>query len=110
MSLNYDLRDVAEGVLDSMPNGVTEALIWATIPVGISRITDDNAPEFFDRCEMLADVYGAPLVADGKDRRLTFEEVKAHVGLKTNASPKTPAQFGKDILRTMRANAERARA
>jgi hypothetical protein len=80
-------------------NPVTEALIWATMAVGIPQITDDNADEFYDRLHRWERLVAYYVIEGGKGPRpITREEVKAHIGLHTNASRLTRAQFGKKLM------------
>ena len=70
---------------------VTNSLIWATLIIGMGSITEKNHKEFHLRCLDLqkADGY-QPLTeisdGDGELRTFTYEEVKAHIGLKTNVT------------------------
>jgi hypothetical protein len=129
MSLNWSIRDIADyenacfetadrdnpgrGVKkgEQLMRPVTNTLIWATIPVGIGRITEANYQTFALRLRLYEQLFGAFLrrrvdvngqeVEDpfddrpGRwvDRRITAAEVKAHIGLSTNASRLTTAQF-----------------
>lgn len=76
--------------------------MWLTLSTGINEITVDNADEFFARVNMLERVNGPQLIraqgADGmrpkgSEAFITPEEVYAHIGLYSNASPKTRQQF-----------------
>lgn len=71
-------------------NPVTHFLIWATIPVGINEITLKNVDEFIHRLEILklldAAEYNASLGRDTSRDYPTPEQVRAHIGLNTNAS------------------------
>lgn len=87
---------------DSIWNPVTTALVWLTLSTGINEITVDNADEFFARVNMLERVNGQQLIRaqredgtrpDGAEAFITPEEVRAHIGLYSNASPKTRQQF-----------------
>lgn len=68
-------------------NGVTNTLIWMTIPVGIPKITKENAAEFLRRLKVLEEENGGRLMgtADGPVF-FTLERVERHIGLSTNAS------------------------
>jgi hypothetical protein len=68
----------------------TNALIWLTIPVGISRITPKNWEEFYRRAFIYRRVRGSSV-------ELTAQDVRNHIGLSTNASGLTKLQFLKSI-------------
>lgn len=70
-------------------NPVTEALIWTTMGVGIGRITEDNAGEFYARAYIMERANGAMLTKQGEPAYLTIEDVQAHIGLSCNVSYET---------------------
>jgi hypothetical protein len=87
MSLNWNLEAIpnrsevcwiGEGESATM-NPVTHSLIFATMSIGIPEITEANAAEFFVRLQLL-DRWQWP-----NEPQTTYENVKAHIGLKTNA-------------------------
>lgn len=90
---------------DKLWNPVTESLVWLSISTGINAITEENAAEVYARVRMIEQVNGPMLIraeVDGKRPTgaaafITPEEVRAHVGLSTNASPKTRARFLKSF-------------
>ena len=109
MSLDWDLRGIAnhetvcwvptgETKPDGSPRvtmkGVTNAIIWATIFVDIGRITEKNYREFYARIQFFVKLRG-PFCDDGD--LPTLEDVKQHVGLRTNVADLTTAQFMKRI-------------
>lgn len=120
MSLDFDVSKVKNfDVLTSIPDPygrnkedgtpklswhpVTNALIWATISVGMSSITEKNWIEFFQRVRAVERVSGAyvnrPNVSGAFDPKgfITPLEVYSHIGLHTNASSKTLAKFREDL-------------
>lgn len=66
---------------------ITEALIWATISVDMGEITALNWKEFAARLRLVEQANG-PFFWDSNDRKvpqyITPEQVKQHIGLKTN--------------------------
>lgn len=73
---------------------VTRSLIFLTMPVGINEITARNADEFIWRLEVIkmldAAEYGEP------SRHSSWpgsDDVRAHIGLNTNASRVSEAKF-----------------
>ena len=92
MPLNFSFRDVEnwEEVCrdkDGRVNGVTEALIWLTMTIGISDITHKNYEEFHRRLlewDICSNSY--PVRTNGMgNRHITLEEIRKHIGLSTNA-------------------------
>lgn len=111
MALNFDLSEIENyetlcwtetemGRQTLAP--VTEALSFLTISVGIHQITEKNAEEFYDRVTQVEKKRGVTLNSVTEDnelqpRPITLDDVLAHVGLRTNASPMTKTQFGKTL-------------
>jgi len=90
-----------------------EALVWKTMTIGLPSITRENAEEFLARCMMWERALGVSCYkmesVDGKLRKIddpiTFEDVIKHVGLYTNASRMTQAQFHKHFAECLRRDA-----
>lgn len=103
MSLDYDLSQMVDREVNFPPeegglmNRVVYSAIWATIPVGISRINSDNVEEFYARWFMWTKINGDhewftdPLDKHGLD--MTLEKARLLVGLSTNATPLTRSEF-----------------
>lgn len=89
---------------------LTEALIWATMHVGINGITEDNWKEFYYRLHMWEGTIGPSLrlYDTAKPRFITPLEVYAHIGLSTNASNLTRAQFVKKLSKTLEWKSKKA--
>jgi hypothetical protein len=82
---------------------VTNALIFGTMPIGMNSITKDNWQEFYNRLNFWERTVGPQLwrgdiPQDDPRNRITPLEVYMHIGLGTNASNKTQAQFLKDCF------------
>jgi hypothetical protein len=85
---------------------VTSALVFATMAIGMNHITEDNWEEFYNRLNMWERCNGPQLWRGQLDQhdpknRITPLEVYMHIGLGTNASNKTKAQFLKDCYATI---------
>ena len=120
MSLDWSVKDVADwetvcrieapedepmhGISkgDLLWNPVTTALVWATIDVGLGRITAENAGEFFARLRHQELLFGAKLVRavdengerpEGTAAMITPAEVLAHVGLSTNVADESRSRW-----------------
>ena len=85
---------------------VTNALIFATMAIGMSSITEDNWEEFYQRLNMWERCVGCSLWRADHQRDnknfITPLEVYMHIGLHTNASRKTLAQFTKDCFEAVK--------
>ena len=92
MSLNWDVTQVknsdevcfVERDGETHLSPVTNDLIWLTIGIGIGEITEKTAHEFYARMLMHWGVYGYTK----KERRGTWDDIVAHIGLGTNVFPK----------------------
>jgi hypothetical protein len=89
----------AEGKQEYKLKPATETLIWICLAIDIGEITQTNWEEWFLRARVWEKSMGA-LRGRGKDQQfITPEEVKAHIGLKTNVFPKsTAAAFAKKMV------------
>lgn len=103
MSLDWDATKV-EG-FDSLTEdeAVTrDALIWATMAVGINKITSDNTGEFFSRASFWEKTMGSYRYDENGEVYLTRDDVVRFVGLQTNVSPETETQFVKNVWKAYR--------
>jgi hypothetical protein len=110
MSLNWDLKgienyeelcwvpltayDHTTGEYDADAkkklNPVTNALIWATMSIGMGDITKKNWEKFADRIALLQGAKASGLLTFGLgEYYVSREEVKQHMGLSTNVFPET---------------------
>lgn len=86
-----------EGSTYKTLNPVTEYLIFSTMSVGMGEITEANWEEFYAREVLQWHVYGG--------LKVTPEQVRQHIGLKTNASPITKAAFNASVIKHLRRDA-----
>lgn len=115
MSLNWLVKDIADqnwawpkatelyGEDGPLPIGVKrdhvilnpklESMIWATIPVGMNKITTENYEQFYQRYLKWSFVCG--FVSKNEAPYFSLEDVKKAVGLSTNAASRTTAAFNK---------------
>ena len=81
----------------------TDNLIWGSMAIEIGGITEKNAQEFYIRmCEYSG--------ASGFDVPVALEDVRRHIGLKTNVGSTKPgrwAQWRKKLARIWRDRIER---
>lgn len=82
---------------------ITNALIWATMSVGIRDITEETIPEFYARLRVWENIVGPMLW--GKDeetgkleeRKVEVDDLRKRIGLHTNASSMTRAEWRKNL-------------
>lgn len=92
MALSWDMTAVAD--YENIDPALREAGIWATVGVGIPVLTADKVGEFYKRVGFWERINGAYRMNDkGEDVRFTRTDVERLVGLRTNASIHTKAQF-----------------
>jgi hypothetical protein len=118
MSLDWSIEKIANNEQVCMDtegnlNVRTEILIFTTMTVGIPRITEKNAEEFFLRASMIERVNGTALRrhdSDGTrvDIPLERADVLAHIGLSTNADTKSETQFAKTVYNILRDRVKRS--
>jgi hypothetical protein len=81
---------------------ITEGLIFLTMGIGMNEITEENWKEFYNRVNMWERCNGPQLwrghETNSPKNFITPLEVFMHIGLHTNASRKTEAQFTKDCF------------
>lgn len=102
MSLRWNVGDVKDYETlheDDAQWVITEALIWATMPLGMNRITQKNWAEFYARLSMWQGLYGNNLVfLNMEPYRITADDVKRRIGLGTNASTLPRTTFMKNMV------------
>jgi len=115
MSFNVDIskcKDYTE--LQCGENGSFGALTHAIahmvcMGAGMGEITDKNLDKCYRRVSILAHLDGAPLTSpDGNDIWITKTDIVRHVGMWTNATRQTDAQFRKMMWEDVSDRAARA--
>lgn len=106
MSLDYNLKNIHNsGSICFRGDGTmhpdTYNLIWATMAVDLGKITKANIPEWMVRLRILAIVDGENGIWD----TISEEVLTIHIGLSTNVSSCTRAQFKRKIIATVERNA-----
>lgn len=84
-----ELCFVGEGD-DREVSPITARLIWATMHVGLSGITEKNWHEFYVRLRFVEDLREHP-------HATTVKEVRAHIGLRCHGVDKTEFEFLCDL-------------
>ena len=109
MSLDWDVTKVKDSDTvcfverdgESHLSPVTHDLIWLTLGIGIGEITNKTAHEFYTRMRMHWSVYGYTKA----ERRVTWDDIVAHIGLRTNVFPKeSNAKWMKKNIRYIERN------
>lgn len=72
---------------------VTNALIWGSMSCGYNRITEDNLTHVWERINLWQHVLRGLVNYQWKTVWLTKEDIRRHIGLSTNASVKSDAEF-----------------
>jgi len=82
-------------------NPVTNQLIWATMIVGMFKITKKNWEEFYWRVHLYEDTIGHFLTKYENDKPvpyfITAKDIHNHIGLSTNADTITKTKFIRKI-------------
>lgn len=75
---------------------VTNAIVWASISVELGGITETNAEQWYARLHIIERLFG-PMLIRGSSHvgapEITADEVRAHIGLTVNVSPKSDAKW-----------------
>jgi len=84
----------------------TEAFIWSTMSVGMNRITEENASEFYARLTIWERLLHGQLIQKRNTEtkkweyvKVSFDDVKKRIGLYTNASNETRSEWLKRITK-----------
>jgi hypothetical protein len=76
----------------------TQALVWLSVHCGYSEITEKNIGEVADRVRVWEHAVGPTMLASGGPLRVSLDDIHNHIGLRTNASRLTSAQFRKKVM------------
>jgi len=114
MALNWDLGNIEnfKSVCrndDESLREETELLIFYTMHLGINSITESNVKKFTLRFRMFEVLHGMSKWRNVNGERINAISdtlIKNHIGLKTNASSLSDAQFNKNMLRQLVREAE----
>tara|TARA_R110002020_G_scaffold214058_5_gene421056 strand:+ start:248 stop:760 length:513 start_codon:yes stop_codon:yes gene_type:complete len=85
-------------------NAVTYCIELGCMMVGIDKITEKNWKEFWTRLHMMEWVNGTLLQGD---MFISIQSVRNHIGLVTNASRMSKAEFKRSVARVLRDRTER---
>ena len=97
MSLNWNAENVPDLERKRQENpGVLDCLIWASLSIGLGKITERNVAEWVYRLRRAA-FEGHPLIvqSDGTPWEITEDLIRPWIGLRTNVSDVSNAGFDK---------------
>lgn len=103
-SYYYEEDDEGNKTYVSYMNPITNALIWGSMGIGMGQITEDNYHEFWMRM-LIDDALNGFRITDVDDtgkrkpRAVTLEEVREHIGLRTNVTKETKTWMYNKLLR-----------
>jgi hypothetical protein len=107
MGLNYNLSKISNWKTVCLEgqnlNACTQALLWASLQVGMPTITAKNFREFFSRISEVEQAFGAMRGNDVGPMFFTETEIEAHIGLSVNVRPETRAAFNRRMKKAMAA-------
>lgn len=88
MSLNFDLSKLPSRLIDDEAEyAITDALVWYAMFTGMpGELTAKNAPEFYSRIAISEKVNGAMLRKAGGPYFITYDDVVARIGMKTEVT------------------------
>lgn len=104
MTLDFDLskienRDTVCKNKEGELSAVTHTLIFAGLVTGINEITDKNWPEFYARLNIYERLFGSYLRdKDGNEVVFTPQDIRDHIGLRTNVNPLSKTAFKNNIF------------
>ena len=109
MALNWDLGDIEnfKSVCrneDESLREETELLIFYTMNLGMGLITQNNVDKFILRFRMYEVLYGMAKWWNVNGQRVNVISdtlIRKHIGLRTNASSISDAQFNKNMLKQL---------
>ena len=105
MALHWNVNKCknSEALINEDEWPITYALIWGSMSTGIREITEENIPEIYARIRTWEDIVGPMLhgkdteTGEIVDRHIEVADLVKRIGLTTNASSKTRAEWRKNL-------------
>lgn len=104
MALNWNIErcDNWNQLIDDDNWGITNALIWTTMIVGLNGITKSNVDEFFARVDTVQKATGELVNRPNEEGNwqpylMTHADIVRRIGLGTNADTLTKGEFFKHV-------------
>ena len=117
MALHWSLESCNnyDELMDDNNWGVTNALIWTTMVIGMGRISADNVDEFFARVDTAQKATGQLCYATDEQGEMspymiTHADIVRRIGLGTNASSMTKTQFFKHVEKISEFNTKKIKS
>lgn len=108
MSLNWDISkcdnydDMYQEAVDGPPGvelkALTAAIIQATMVLDMGHITSENVEKFFKRLRLFETLHGKLIRFHDGSRFITLDEVRKHIGLRTNVPPSPNGKWRKRMI------------
>ena len=102
MSLNWNITNVEnwkKKQKSKKKSANLNALIWATLIIGVGNITKKNYKKFYARLTAYEHLHGAFMYKGDKPYYITLEDVEEWIGLHTNAGDCSAAEFERRLMR-----------
>ena len=80
-------------------NPLTTTIAFFTMSADIGEITAENAEEFYCRCALLNDLYASASIE--RPVEITIDDIRAHIGLRTNVLTLTRAKWMTKVTKTI---------
>ena len=97
LTFNFEkVKDYKKKIRSKRGCAVANALVWATMAVGMNEITEKNYKVFYSRLCAFEHLFGAYFYTAGKTTKpayITLDEVRNFIGLHTNACRLSASQF-----------------
>jgi len=105
MPLTWDANKTNLDFNDENENVKTQTIVLMMPAMGMRSITVSNWKEVYARCMILHRIHtGAFMHLDGKPYVLTPKDVQSRIGLTTNSSPESKAEWAKKIMQGLRSD------
>jgi hypothetical protein len=78
-----------------------QTVVFLTMTVGINSVTEKNKERFLNRIKFMENMTGAVMRLNDEPHPFTMEMVEECIGLTTNASTMTKAQFIRNQTRSL---------
>lgn len=102
MSLNFDLSKISSFKTvcydGEQMKPITEALIYASMSVGLGEVTAKNVDEWLVRLSLTDRLFGTFLRNGDGQRSFTRQEIEAHIGLVCNVRSEKRASWAKRMM------------
>ena len=93
---------------ESYLKGTTDALVWLTMSVGLTEISEDNIDEWLYRLGIEYSIHGSTIsrCVDGKWEPIYHDEnsLRQHIGLETNAGDISREEYHEKVIRILGSN------